>query len=125
MLQIKALIAIFFVLISFSAFRASNVYSIQESPVFTDSVAHLSDESISTEQKRKRRIAAICAFPFPFGFVGTHRVLLGTKPWVPVVYVATFGGGFGLLPLVDFILIVSQKDLIRFENNPRVFMGIK
>jgi TM2 domain-containing membrane protein YozV len=78
-----------------------------------------------TEAKRKKIIAAMLAFPFPFGFMGAHRVLLGCKPWVPVVYVATFGGCFGLLPMLDFIAIVCSKDIEQYENNPNVFMWLK
>src|ERR1041385_5302802 len=45
-----------------------------------------------------RRVAAVLAFPV-FGIVGLHRIYLGTKPYVPVVYAATLGGCAGLLPL--------------------------
>jgi TM2 domain-containing membrane protein YozV len=77
------------------------------------------------EQKKKKRISALFAFPFPFGFVGAHRVMLGTKPWIPLVYVATFGGCFGLLPLIDFCVILKTKDITKYENNPNLFMWIK
>ena len=80
---------------------------------------------IPENQKKKKRIAALCAFPFPFGFVAAHRVMLGTKPWVPVVYVATFGGCFGLLPLIDFCVISFSKDITQYENNPNIFMWLK
>jgi hypothetical protein len=59
------------------------------------------------------------------GFVGAHRVMLGTKPWIPIVYVATFGGCFGLLPLIDFLVILNAKDMEQYENNPNLFMWIK
>lgn len=75
--------------------------------------------------KRKKFISALLALPFPFGFVGAHRVMLGSGPWVPVVYVATLGGCFGLLPLVDFCFIIFSKDITPFENNTHVFMWIK
>lgn len=74
---------------------------------------------------RKKIISAICAFPFPFGFVGMHRVMLGTKPWIPVVYVATFGGGFGILPMIDFFVIIFKKDIGQLENCPNLFMWTK
>mgnify|MGYP001549727245 CR=1 FL=1 len=75
--------------------------------------------------RKKKIITAFCAFPFPLGVVGGHRVLLGTKPWVPIVYVATVGGCFGLIPLIDFVVIVSRKDISIYENNPGVFMWLK
>lgn len=77
------------------------------------------------ENKRKKLVAAITAFPFPFGFVGAHRVMLGTSPWVPVVYTATFGGCFGLIPLIDFFVIAFSKDISAYENNPHIFMWVK
>jgi TM2 domain-containing membrane protein YozV len=75
--------------------------------------------------KQKKWVSALFAFPFPFGFMGAHRVMLGTKPWVPVVYVATFGGCFGLLPLIDFLVITFSKDITQYENNPNIFMWVK
>ena len=77
------------------------------------------------ENKRKKIVSAIFAFPFPFGFMGAHRVILGTSPWVPIVYVATFGGCFGLLPLIDFCVIAFSKDIQQYENNPHIFMWVK
>jgi TM2 domain-containing membrane protein YozV len=74
---------------------------------------------------KKKLISAMLAFPFPFGFMGAHRVMLGCKPWVPVVYVATFGGCFGILPLIDFFSIVFTKDISQYENNSHVFMWMK
>jgi TM2 domain-containing membrane protein YozV len=78
----------------------------------------------NTELKKKI-VAALFAFPFPFGFMGAHRVMLGTKPWVPIVYAATFGGCFGIIPLIDFCVIVFSKDIKQYENNPHVFMWVK
>jgi TM2 domain-containing membrane protein YozV len=76
------------------------------------------------DTKRKKFVAALCAFPFPFGFMGAHRVMLGTKPWVPVVYIATFGGCFGLLPMIDFFVLTFSKDITPYENNPHIFMWV-
>jgi TM2 domain-containing membrane protein YozV len=79
----------------------------------------------SVKQKKIRFVSAIFSFPFPFGFMGAHRIMLGTKPWIPVVYVATFGGCFGLIPLIDFCVIAFSKDLEQFKNNPHLFMWVK
>jgi TM2 domain-containing membrane protein YozV len=76
------------------------------------------------DTKKKKFVSAMFAFPFPFGFMGAHRVMLGTKPWVPVVYVATFGGCFGLLPLIDFCVLTFSKDITPYENNPNIFMWV-
>ena len=75
--------------------------------------------------KGEKITAAVMAFPLPFGIVGLHRIYFGTKPYVPVAYIATVGGCFGILPMVDFFEIILEKDLTPFQNNPRVFMWAK
>ncbi len=90
-----------------------------------NATAHSIIDTIKDNQKKKKRVTAFCAFPFPLGFVAAHRIMLGTKPWVPIVYVATFGGCFGLLPLIDFCVILFSKDITQYENNPNIFMWIK
>ncbi len=90
---------------------------------FGGDTAHL---KISKKKKENTKlIAAILAFPVPFGFMGLHRIYLGTAPWIPVVYIATLGGGM-LLPLMDFIAIVcaNEEELKEMENNPRIFMWV-
>jgi TM2 domain-containing membrane protein YozV len=75
---------------------------------------------------KKKWIAALLAFPLPFGVVGLHRIYLGTQPHIPLVYVGTVGGVFGLLPLADFIAILNTKedDLQNF-NTGKVFFWIR
>lgn len=75
--------------------------------------------------KGRKLTAAILAFPFPFGIVGLHRIYLGTKPYVPVAYIATLGGVFGVLPLIDFFAIIFDKNLENYENNNKVLMWVK
>jgi TM2 domain-containing membrane protein YozV len=81
--------------------------------------------AVTADSFKKKLLAGFLSFPFPLGFLGTHRIMLGTKPWVPVVYVATFGGCFGLLPLIDFCVIMLSDNVEQYENNPNVFMWIK
>lgn len=78
------------------------------------------------KQKDNRRlISALLAIPFPFGIVGLHRIFLGTKPYVPVVYIASLGGIFGVLPLVDFFVICFDKNFEEYLNNGKVLMWVK
>lgn len=79
-----------------------------------------------SRKENKKLIAAILAFPVPFGFIGLHRIYLGTEPWVPVLYLITAGGGM-ILPLIDFIAILcaNKEELKKYENNPKLFMWIK
>jgi TM2 domain-containing membrane protein YozV len=78
------------------------------------------------KQIRNQKItAAVLAFPFPFGIVGLHRIYLGCPPYVPVVYIGTLGGVFGVLPLIDFFVIVIDKNTENYVNNQQVFMWVK
>lgn len=76
-------------------------------------------------KKGEKATAAILAFPLPFGALGLHRIYLGTKPYVPVVYIGTVGGCFGILPFIDFTMILLDKDLEKFKSNNKVFMWVK
>lgn len=77
------------------------------------------------KQKLNKKItSAVLAFPFPFGIVGLHRIYLGTKPYVPVTYIATLGGVFGILPFIDFCVITFNKDFDQYRDNGKVFMWV-
>lgn len=74
--------------------------------------------------KKHRLVAALLAFPL--GVFGLHRMYLHTSPLVPVVYIATFGGLFGVLPFIDFVLILLNKDIhLTYTSNPHLFMWQK
>ena len=75
-------------------------------------------------QRTKRAIASVLAFPLPFGVLALHRIYLSTAPHVPVVYIGSVGGVFGILPCIDFCLITLDPDINRFFNNGRIFMWI-
>jgi TM2 domain-containing membrane protein YozV len=77
------------------------------------------------QRLNKRITAAVLAFPFPFGIVGLHRIYLGTKPYVPVVYIASLGGIFGILPFIDFCTITFGKNFDQYRDNGNVFMWVK
>jgi TM2 domain-containing membrane protein YozV len=91
-----------------------------------DSCGVVAEDSsvIVKHNKKKKTIAAILAFPLPFGILGMHRIFLGTKPYIPFVYIGTAGGCAGILPVADFIAILNadEKTFKKFENNPKVFM---
>lgn len=55
---------------------------------------------------------------FFLGFLGVHRVYLGGRPILILFYIITFGGIFGILPLIDFIrLIIGHMD--HYEGNDK------
>ncbi len=76
-----------------------------------------------THQKRKHKLwAALLALPLPFGIFGLHRAYLGTSAAVPFLYIASAGGGLGILPFVDFMLIILCKDVNVYAYSSRIFM---
>lgn len=101
----------------------------------TDSVSffkYLSENNIS-DSKIKRakamwhksyenpRLYAFCIAVL-LGPFGAHRIYLGTNHMVPVAYTLTLGGGLGIIPVIDAILILATKNLEPYQNNPRFFM---
>jgi len=71
-----------------------------------------------------KRIGAVL-LAIPLGLFGLHRLYLGTKPFIPIVYIATFGGGLGILPFIDFMILVLSKDIEPYIDNPKIFMWNK
>ena len=74
--------------------------------------------------KKHRLVAALLALPL--GVFGLHRIYMHTSPIVPFVYIVTFGGVFGILPFIDFVLILLNKDIhLTYTSNPHLFMWQK
>lgn len=81
---------------------------------------------IKARQKKNKKVtAALLAFPFPFGMVGLHRIYLGTAPYVPVVYIGTLGGALGILPFIDFCVLMLDKDIDHYIENKNVLMWVQ
>lgn len=60
---------------------------------------------------------------FFLGGLGIHRFYLGTKTMTGIGYILTCGGIFGIVPLVDFVvLIINHDDISPYINNPKFFM---
>lgn len=77
------------------------------------------------QNQNKKITAVILAFPLPFGIVGLHRIYMGCSPHIPVVYIASLGGAFGILPLVDFFVLLKEEDISKFYNSTKVFMWVE
>lgn len=60
---------------------------------------------------------------FFLGGLGVHRFYLGTEVLTGIGYILTCGGFFGVMPLIDFIvLIVNLEDISKYVDNPKFFM---
>lgn len=90
----------------------------------TDWQPILESESTSVDKPKAQKLKAVLLALF-LGHFGVHRIYLGTSANVPVVYSLTLGGGFGLLPLMDIIAIITSKDLSEFYGNDQVIMWSK
>lgn len=70
------------------------------------------------------RVVGAALFAFFLGFLGIHRVYLGGSGLLILGYFFTFGGLFGLLPLIDFIRIVAEGTE-HYENNDALFAAFQ
>jgi TM2 domain-containing membrane protein YozV len=76
--------------------------------------------------QKHRFVAALLAFPL--GIFGLHRMYLGSSKAVPLVYIVTLGGAFGILPFIDFVMIILSKDKdfhATYTGNHHLFMWQK
>lgn len=70
----------------------------------------------------KNFVAAIL-LNFFLGGLGIHRLYLGTATMTWIGYILTCGGIFGIVPFVDFIvLIINNADISPYVDNTKFFM---
>ena len=100
---------------------------INESELATQEVKLPSEKKIkliallqSATVENKKVTAAILTLTL--GMLGVHRIYLGTAPYIPAVYLFTFGGGFFVLPIIDLVMILTTNDIAKFENNNKILM---
>ena len=90
---------------------------------FSDTSKYVIDEKGDTIFFKKRKFTAIL-LTILTGPLGGHRLYLGTKPIVPVVYAVTLGGGLLAIPIMDLFTIIFTRDLSKYEGNDKVLMWI-
>jgi len=65
------------------------------------------------------------ALAFVVGGLGIHRFYLGTKVMTGIGYILTCGGIFGIVPFVDWIVLLVgaiKNDISDYEDNSKFFM---
>lgn len=79
---------------------------------------------MTTTVKAQDKDAVIAiVLDFFLGGLGIHRFYLGTKTMTGIGYILTCGGIFGIVPLIDFVvLIINNDDISPYINNPKFFM---
>ncbi len=59
------------------------------------------------------------------GYLGIHRLYLGTEPVVVILYIVT-AGGCGIITLIDWVqlllVLLDEKDLGPYIDNPHFIM---
>ena len=88
----------------------------------TELTSLASNASSSVMGTQKDAVVAI-VLDFFLGGLGIHRFYLGTETLTGLGYILTCGGIFGIVPLVDFVvLIINMDDISPYVNNPKFFM---
>jgi TM2 domain-containing membrane protein YozV len=64
----------------------------------------------------------LCTF---LGGFGVHRHYMGTRPWMWAIYTFTFCGIFGIVPFVDWVMLligVVDDNISQYIGNTRFIM---
>ncbi|MBQ7253482.1 MAG: TM2 domain-containing protein [Bacteroidales bacterium] len=89
-----------------------------------DMAAAAASSSTSVSSGKSDGLAV--ALTFILGGFGVHRHYMGTSRGMWAAYTFTFGGIFGVVPLIDFIVeivgLVDGTGLGKYYNNPKFFM---
>jgi TM2 domain-containing membrane protein YozV len=90
------------------------------------SFADLSSNAKQMAAVNEKSAPVAILLDFFLGGLGVHRFYLGTEVMTGVGYILTCGGIFGIVPLVDFVvLIINMEDISPYVNNPKFFMWAK
>ncbi|MBR5924883.1 MAG: hypothetical protein IKZ60_05415 [Bacteroidales bacterium] len=130
----KKLLAAFVAILAFAAVASATNYSVDEASIdalFTEAVVEANAEALNFSgpiggDSTVTNVVALVVDWIGLGFFGIHRLILGTQPINLLWYTITLGGIFGLVPLVDGILLIV--DLIQggasWLDNPAFIMWI-
>lgn len=65
------------------------------------------------------KVVAAIILCFFFGGIAIHRVVMGGTPLLILWYLLTCGGIFGIVPLIDFFMLIIDPS--RYEGSDRFF----
>jgi TM2 domain-containing membrane protein YozV len=89
----------------------------------TDLSSVVSNVSTTVMAGNDKNAVVAIVLDFFLGGLGIHRFYLGTETMTGIGYILTCGGIFGIVPLVDLVvLIIDNKDISKYVNNPKFFM---
>lgn len=101
---------------------ASGIGEVQSQRSFEDDlrITVMQDEGGGENVRLVGMLVTVAVGPF-----GGHRIYYGTSAKVPIFYALTLGGGLGILPLIDLLVVAFSKDLTPYMNNDSIFMWLK
>ncbi len=107
-------------------FNSATEISLQSLVSGTDNLLHIESGSPAAEINNKILLAWILQFIPILDFFGVHRYILGTKPDMWLSYAITCGGIVGIVPLVDWwVLLINgliEGKGDQYLNNNKFFM---
>lgn len=84
---------------------------------------------MSTTAVKDKNAAVAFILCFFLGGLGIHRLYMGTKTMTWVGYILTCGGIFGIVPLIDWIMLliklVGDGNISEYVDNTKFFMWSK
>ena len=107
---------------------ASSLLVVPSQAVDMSGIPGALDFSVPTSKAAIADKNAAVAFILAFflGGLGIHRLYMGTKTMTWVGYILTCGGIFGIVPFVDWILLliklVGDGNISEYLDNPKFFM---
>lgn len=78
----------------------------------------------SLSSSNSNPVAAFLLCTFLGGF-GVHRHYMGTRPWMWAIYTFTCGGIFGIVPLIDWVMLIVglvEDNISDYCGNTKFFM---
>jgi TM2 domain-containing membrane protein YozV len=133
MKKLLSLIVLIFVM-GLSQGFASNSYVVDDAAVekvLSTGVELSSDFDLNTapvyfsqeQLKAEKDPLVAILLDFFVGGLAIHRVYLGGKPSLILIYLITCGGIFGIVPLVDLIVLaINYDDISAYVDNDKFFM---
>jgi TM2 domain-containing membrane protein YozV len=86
-----------------------------------------SQSLLLTPQLKEKDPILAWLISFPAGILGLHRAYLGTETKTVLLYIATAGGLFGIVPMIDWILLlkgIQSGDIAKYVNNRKFIMWL-
>lgn len=93
--------------------------------VYTLDIAAPAAANLPTVSQKDVNSTTALILNFFLGYFGVHRHYMGTAPGMWALYTFTVGGIFGIVDMIDFIMLiigVVNNDISKYINNRKFFM---